>query len=117
MRYPLEGVDEHGKPRKTFRQYSFREVDGQTKWVARAPESNRPLYRLPQIAKMAAVVKPVMFSCRRFAPLVHKPGPVHPDFQNWNGTNIELRFCLGGGAFPPICAIPEWNHGPQLLPP
>jgi 5S rRNA maturation endonuclease (ribonuclease M5) len=54
QRFELDGVDEFGKRRKTFRPHCFKEVDGKKKWVTGAPESARPLYRLLQISKLQA---------------------------------------------------------------
>jgi hypothetical protein len=56
LRFELDGTDEHSKPRKTFRPYCFREIDGRMKWTTGAPESDRPLYQLPKIANMPAVI-------------------------------------------------------------
>ncbi|MGY3344849.1 MULTISPECIES: AAA family ATPase [unclassified Bradyrhizobium] len=55
-RYDLDAVDETGKRKKTFVPHCFRDIDGKMTWVAGAPESNRPLYRLPQISRTQIVV-------------------------------------------------------------
>ncbi len=57
MRYPLDGTDEHGKAKKTFRPHCFKEIDGKKKWIEyAAPEGDRPLYRLPQIVNHKTIV-------------------------------------------------------------
>jgi len=41
---------------KTFRPRCFKMIDGEMKWAPGMPESNRPLYHLPQIAHATEVV-------------------------------------------------------------
>jgi hypothetical protein len=56
MRYELDGVDDKGKRKKTFRPYSLRVIDGKLKGVPAHPESDRPLYRLPHLAKTQTII-------------------------------------------------------------